>query len=154
MDGAVAMGKRVASMLILALSLLLGGCYTHNFPLAHEQFIAAKSSRTDPSVPTARVFVDPYGSFFPSDWRPDQAHLGLFERWNAHSLLAEAAHWPDFAPRLQSEQERRTSARCRPSSPASRRLFIFIHGFDASQGRIDCPITGWPSGSRSSPATP
>lgn len=125
--------RLMRSALILGASLILGGCYTHNFPLRDETFIQAAGP-----VPTARVYVDANGTFFPDNWRPHRDNLGLFLSWPGASLLNQAERQPSFGPLLRLEQERQLAELARFIA-GKRRLFIFIHGFNNNQPETDRP---------------
>ena len=118
-------------IILLAAGSLLTSCYTHNFPLPGQRFVHVEAP-----VPSARVYSDANGTFFPELWLP---RLGVFRNWPADSLLNEAIRFPDFDPRLRSEQARQM-AELRQFLAGKRRIFVFIHGFNNNQRDTETPF--------------
>lgn len=127
------MGRMFVWTWLVAASLLLCGCYTHNLPMPDQQFI-----HVDADVPTARIFVDADGTFYPQHWRPPG--LGPFGVWSANSLLGEAERRPNLGPLLRSERLRQMSE-MRAFLAGKKRIFVFIHGFDNNQADTVEPYT-------------
>jgi hypothetical protein len=119
------MGRGLARIWLLAASCLLGGCYMHNMPLPDQALIHVESD-----VPTARIFVDAEGTFFPQRWRPPG--LGPFGVWSAATLLGEASRRPALDPLLRAERARQLGE-LRAFLADKKRIFVFIHGFDNNQ---------------------
>ena len=125
------MGRGLVRMWLLAASCLLGGCYAHNMPRANQALIHVEAE-----VPTARIFVDAEGTFFPERWRPPG--LGPFGVWRAATLLGESMRRRDLGPLLRAERTRQLGE-LRAFLADKRRVFVFIHGFDNNQADAEEP---------------
>lgn len=116
--------RRLSRALALGLAVLLGGCWSHAYPL-RERFLAPAD--LDPAAARrAELFVDMNGSFYPDGWR-SYADKGKLKD---DSLLNEAVHKPELAAVLAREENRQLND-IAAFARDKQRIFILIHGYNS-----------------------
>jgi hypothetical protein len=116
--------RGISRALALGLAVLLGGCWSHAYPL-RERFLAPAD--LDPAAARrAELFVDMNGSFYPDGWRSytDKGKL------KGDSLLNEAVRKPELGPVLAREEARQLDD-IAAFARDKKRIFILIHGFNS-----------------------
>ncbi len=113
-----------AHTILLALAVLLGGCWSHAYP-QRERFLAPAD--LDPAAARrAELFVDMNGSFYPDGWR-SYADRGKLK---ADSLLNEAVRKPGLDA-LIAREEARQLADVEAFARSKKRIFVLIHGYNS-----------------------
>ncbi|MBB4837803.1 hypothetical protein HNP52_000854 [Sphingomonas kyeonggiensis] len=118
------MRQGFARVFLLALAVLLGGCWSHAYP-QRERFLAPAD--LDPAAARrAELFVDMNGTFYPDGWR-SYADRGKLK---AGSLLDEALGKPGLDA-LIAREEARQLADIEAFARDKKRIFVLIHGFNS-----------------------
>ncbi|HWU96844.1 MAG TPA: alpha/beta hydrolase [Sphingomonas sp.] len=118
------MRELFARTLVLALAVLLGGCWAHSYPIS-ERFLAPAD--LDPAAARrAELFVDMNGTFYPDGWRSYADGRKL----KAESLLNEAVRKPGLDA-LIAREEARQLADIEAFARGKKRIFVLIHGFNS-----------------------
>lgn len=126
----------------------LSGCAAHSFPLANRFVHAAPRGCID-AQPCAdnddvEVFADVNGTLYPSGWRGylhphmSKKHPGE-GRWAAGSLLAQSARMPKFRTLIERDEARQL-AEIKAFSTLHKRIFILVHGYNASVDEASGPF--------------
>lgn len=116
--------RRLSRAAALGLAVLLGGCWSHAYPL-RERFLAPAD--LDPAAARrAELFVDMNGSFYPDGWR-SYADKGKLKD---DSLLNEAVRKPELAAVLAREEDRQLGD-IAAFARDKQRIFILIHGYNS-----------------------
>lgn len=130
------MKSRIVSVLLGA--ALLSGCAAHSFPLTN-QFVFAPEQKD-----AAEVFADANGTLYPSGWRRyfhprvSKKHPGE-GRWMAGSLLAQSSQNLKFRSLIERDGSRQLGE-IKAFAARHRRIFILIHGYNASVEETNIPF--------------
>lgn len=127
------MGMMARLTAVVAL-MLLGGCYSHNFPVARS-FPLGTVEAPLPSY-VRQVSVDANGTFYPDGW----PGFGLPRSpWPQHSLLNQLQRDPRAMDMLSREEERQLGE-LEEFARGKRRVFILVHGFNATPAESERPF--------------
>ncbi len=129
--------KRLAQLMVIVASVLLGGCYAHNFPAAH----SFPQGTAQAPLPTyaRQVFVDANGTFYPDGW----PMFGLPRaRWPRGSLYNQFydAPYTSVAMDILHREEARQLAALADFAADKRRVFILVHGYNNSPRQAERPF--------------
>lgn len=114
-----------AHTILLALAVLLGGCWAHSYPVS-ERFLAPAD--LDPAAARrAELFVDMNGTLYPDGWRRYADGKAL----KADGLLNEAVGKPGLDA-LIAREEARQLADIEAFARGKKRIFVLIHGFNSA----------------------
>ena len=118
---------------------LLSGCAAHSFPLSNRFVYAAEA--TD----RVEVFADTNGTLYPAGWqshfRPRMSKKRPGEgKWLAGSLLAQASQKSKFRTLIERDSTRQLSE-IRSFAASHKRIFILVHGFNASVEETNTPFS-------------
>ena len=140
---------RLRGVALLLVAAALSGCAAHSFPLSNRFVYPVASCAPTGETPciakdAAEVFVDVNGSFYPSGWQkyvhPRMSKKRLGEgKWLAGSLLAAAGRNRAFRSLIERDTVRQL-AEIKAFSARHKRVFILIHGFNASVDDARAPF--------------
>jgi Alpha/beta hydrolase of unknown function (DUF900) len=124
---------------LLVGAVALSGCAGHSFPLSNRFVYAA-----DPSD-TAEVFADTNGTFYPAGWQ-SYFHPRLSKtrpgegKWLAGSLLAQSLYNRKFRGLIERDEARQLNE-IKSFSANHKRIFILVHGYNASVEETNIPFS-------------
>lgn len=119
--------------------LALSGCAAHSFPLSNHFVYAI--DRGD----TAEVFADTNGTLYPAGWQnylhPRMSKKNPGEgRWFAGSLLAQTSQKSKFRNLIERDGARQLGE-IKAFAQRHNRIFILVHGYNASVEETNIPFT-------------
>lgn len=135
--------------LIVLMAATLSGCAAHSFPLSNKFVypVEPACSGTEPCIgkDAAQVFADTNGTLYPSGWqsflRPKMSKKRPGEgKWLAGSLLASSTLNPKFR-RLIERDETRQYGELKAFGQRHQRVFILVHGYNASVEETNIPFS-------------
>lgn len=124
---------------IFIVTTLLTGCAGHSFPLSNRfVFPAAKSD-------SAEVFADTNGTFYPSGWQTYFTPMRNRKRpgegkWIAGSLLAQSIGNRKFRTLIERDEARQLGE-LKSFAERHQRIFILVHGYNASVEEASIPFS-------------
>ena len=136
-------------ILVLSAAALVSGCAAHSFPLSNKFVhpVEPACSGSEPCIAndTAQVFADVNGTLYPSGWqnylRPKMSKTRPGEgKWLAGSLLASSTLNSKFR-RLIERDEARQYAELKDFGQRHKRVFILVHGYNASVEETNIPFS-------------
>jgi hypothetical protein len=135
----VAAGKTRSILTLLMSAVALTGCAGHSFPLSNHFIFPA------PAADSAEVFADTNGTLYPAGWqsyfhpRRDKKRPGE-GKWIAGSLLAQSVYSRKFRTLIERDELRQLSE-IKSFAGRHKRIFIFIHGYNASVEETMIPFS-------------
>lgn len=142
--------REVQRLLPILLALMtLSGCAAHSFPISNRFVypLEADCGGGEPCIgkDAAQVFADTNGTFYPSGWQA-HVHPRMSKkrpgegRWLAGSLLAHSVLNPRFR-RLIERDEARQLGELEAFGARHKRIFILVHGYNASVEETNIPFS-------------
>jgi hypothetical protein len=130
--------RRVIFPALLGIAAL-PGCAGHSFPLSNHFVFPADA--TD----TAEVFADTNGTLYPAGWQsyfhPKRNKKRPGEgKWLAGSLLAQSAYSRKFRLLIERDEPRQLGELKRFAAQ-HKRIFILVHGYNASVEETNIPFS-------------
>lgn len=118
--------------------LALSGCAAHSFPLSN-RFVYPEDASD-----TAEVFADTNGTLYPAGWqshfRPRLSKKRPGEgKWLAGNLLSQSTHSRKFRGLIERDEVRQLSE-IKNFSARHKRIFILVHGYNASVEETSIPF--------------
>ncbi len=124
---------------ILLAAATLTGCAGHSFPLSNRFVFPADASNT------AEVFADTNGTLYPAGWqsyfRPRLNKKRPGEgKWLAGNLLTQSAYSRKFRTLIERDEARQLGE-IKGFAGRHKRIFILVHGYNASVEETNIPFS-------------
>jgi Alpha/beta hydrolase of unknown function (DUF900) len=123
---------------LLLCAAALTGCAGHSFPLSN-RFVFS-DERSD----TAEVFADTNGTLYPAGWQ-SYFHPRLNKKrpgegkWFAGNLLSQSAYSRKFRGLIERDEVRQRNE-IKAFAAGHKRIFILVHGYNASVEETNIPF--------------
>jgi hypothetical protein len=127
------------NFLMLLGVLALSGCAAHSFPLSN-RFVYSEGAND-----TAEVFADINGTLYPAGWQ-SHFHPRLSKKrpgegkWLAGNLLSQSATSRKFRGLIERDEVRQLGE-IKSFAARHKRIFILVHGYNASVEETNIPFS-------------
>jgi hypothetical protein len=125
--------------LALVMATTLAGCAGHAFPLSNRFVFPTEDTNT------AEIFADTNGTLYPAGWqsyfhpRQNKKHPGE-GKWLAGSLLAQSVYSRKFRTLIEKDEARQLGE-IKSFAARHKRIFILVHGYNASVEDTNIPFS-------------